>query len=165
MKPAAIVYVSNTGYTEAYAALLSQKSGLPAYRLEDALNTFTPNVPVIYMGWLMAGMVKNYKKAARRLRVSAVCGVGLGDTGAQDAAVRKSNKIPTDIPVFTLQGGMDHSELHGIYKSMIEVLTKALNAKKARSTDEDKMLTLLQKGGNYVSLENLSAVMEWYQHA
>lgn len=36
MKIDAIVYVSNTGYTKAYAQMLGNQTGLPVYPLEEA---------------------------------------------------------------------------------------------------------------------------------
>lgn len=36
MKPNAIVYTSNTGFTEQYARLLGEKTGLPVYPLSEA---------------------------------------------------------------------------------------------------------------------------------
>ena len=156
-----IVYTSNTGYTARYAALLSEKLGLPAHPLAEAMKALPAGTPIIYMGWLMAGSVKDCKKAARRFMVDAVIGVGLGDTGAQDDAARKACKLPDDAPVFTVQGGMDHQQLRGPYKFAIKLLTKAMAAKKNRTPDEDKMLALLQKGGDYVSEKELTAVLAW----
>lgn len=161
MNAKAIVYVSNTGYTAAYAKLLCEKLNLPAYTLDDACKTLPQGTPVIYMGWLMAGSVKGYKKAAKRFRIDAVCGVGLGDTGSQDEAARKACGLPAQAPVFTLQGGMDHSKLKGPYKLAIKLLTKGLSAQKTRTPGEDRMLELLIRGGNYVSEENLAAVLTW----
>lgn len=161
MDAAAIVYVSNTGYTAAYAKLLSEKTGLPALTLDTACKELPGGTPVIYMGWLMAGMVKDYKKAAKRFAVRAVCGVGLGDTGAQDAAARKACGLPEDFPVFTLQGGMDLAKLRGPYKLAIKLLTKGMAARKDRTSGDDRMLELLIKGGNYVCVEHLAAVLDW----
>ena len=143
MNAAAIVYVSNTGYTAAYARLLSEKAGLPAYDLASARRALPAGTPVIYMGWLMAGSVKDYSKAARRFSIRAVCGVGLGDTGAQDAAVRKAHAFAADFPVFTLQGGMDLNKLRGPYKFAIKMLTKGMAAKKNRTPGEDRILSIL----------------------
>lgn len=157
----AIVYVSNTGYTARYAKLLSEKTGLPAYTLDVACKELPQGTPVIYMGWLMAGSVKDYRKAAKRFAVQAVCGVGLGDTGAQDDAARKACGLPADFPVFTLQGGMDLQKLRGPYKLAIRMLTKGMAAKKNRTPGEERMLTLLIQGGDYVCEENLSAVLRW----
>ena len=157
----AIVYTSNTGYTARYAALLSEKTGLPALPLAEAAKTLPQGTPVIYMGWLMAGSVKDCRKAARRFAVQAVCGVGLGDSGAQDDAARKACRLPAEAPAFTLQGGMDHTKLAGGYKVGIDILTKVMSAKKNRTPDEDKMLDLLLKGGDYVSDKELAAVLKW----
>ena len=49
MKPNAIVYTSNTGHTEQYAALLGNKTGLPVYPLDEAMRKLPPEEPVIYL--------------------------------------------------------------------------------------------------------------------
>ena len=161
MNATAIVYTSATGYTSRYAALLSEKLALPVHTLVDAAKSLPAGTPIIYMGWLMAGSVKDYKKAAKRFAIDAVIGVGLGDTGAQDDAARKACRLPADVPVFTVQGGMDLQKLHGPYKFAIKLLTKGMAAQKNRTPSEDRMLALLQKGGDYVSEKELSAVLAW----
>ena len=161
MNATAIVYTSSTGFTAQYAAMLSEKLALPAYTLTDALTNLPKATPIIYMGWLMAGSVVGCRNAAKRFAIEAVIGVGLGDTGAQDDAARKACRLPADVPVFTVQGGMDHAKLKGGYKMGISLLTKVMSAKKNRTPDENKMLDLLIKGGNYVSEKELSAVLAW----
>ena len=161
MNAIAIVYTSNTGFTARYAAMLSEKLGIPAHPLTEALKSLPAGTPVIHMGWLMAGSVVGYKKAAQRFAIAAVIGVGLGDTGAQDDAARNACKLPEEVPVFTVQGGMDLAQLRGPYKIAIKLLTKAMAAKKNRTPDEDKMLALLQKGGDYVSEKELATVLTW----
>ena len=156
-----IVYESNTGFTARYAAMLSRKLGIPAAPLAQALKSLPTGTPVIHMGWLMASSVAGYKKAAKRFAIAAVIGVGLGDTGAQDDAARKACKLPAEVPVFTVQGGMDLAKLRGPYKFAIKLLTKAMSAKKGRTPGEDRMLELLIKGGDYVSEKELSAVLAW----
>ena len=169
MKPNAIVYTSNTGHTEQYAALLGSKTGLPVYPLDEAMQKLPPEEPVIYLVWLMAGKVQGYKKAAGRWPVEAVCGVGMGATGSQMQDLRKANALPDSMPVFTLQGGFDITRLRGVYKLMMTVMLKTagkgLAAKEDRSPDEDDMLDLLLHGGSRVSEDNLAAVLDWYQKA
>lgn len=157
----AIVYTSNTGYTAAYAKLLASKTGLPLYTLDEARKALPQGTPILYMGWLMAGSVKDCRKAAKVFSIQAVCGVGLGDTGSQEDAARKACGLPAEVPVFTLQGGMDHQRLRGPYRFAIRMLTKAMSARKNRTPDEDRMLALLIKGGNYVSEAHLSRVLAW----
>ena len=169
MRPNAIVYTSNTGYTRQYAALLGDKTGLPVYSLEEAAQTLAAGNSVVYLGWLMAGKVQGYAKAAKRYRVEAVCGVGMGATGSQLEDVRKTNALSDALPVFTLQGGFDITRLRGIYRLMMTVMSKTvgktLAEKQDRTADEDAMLDLLVHGGSCVSEENLAAVMEWYRQA
>lgn len=167
MKPEAILYTSNTGYTRQYAQLLAQATGLPVYALEEAKAKLPDGSRVIYMGWLMAGKVQGYAKAVRRYSVAAVCGVGMGATGSQLQDVQKANALSADMPVFTLQGGFDITRLHGIYKLMMTIMAKtvgkSLAKKENRTSDENAMLELMLHGGNLVREENLKDVLNWVQ--
>ena len=163
MNPNAIVYTSNTGYTRQYAMLLGEKTGLPVYSLEEAVEKLPAGNCILYLGWLMAGKVQGYAKAARRYRVQAVCGVGMGETGSQIQDLRKANRLSPSMPVFTVQGGFDPDRLGGVYKLMIQTAGKGLKVKKNRSPEEEAMLALLHHGGSYVSEENLEAVLGWYR--
>ena len=162
----AIIYTTNTGSTESYAKLLAQKTGLPAYSLAEAKKQVFAGAEVIYLGWIMAGSVKGYAEAAKRYRVRAVCGVGMGQTGTQTDSVRKKSGISVDIPLFTLQGNFDVKKLHGVYRPMMEIRVKTagkgLAAKKDRTPEEDDMLDMMLHGGERVKAENLSAVLDWF---
>lgn len=166
MKPEAIVYTSNTGYTAQYAALLGNHTGLPVYSLAESRRRLTRGSTILYLGWLMAGRVQGYAKAAKNYRVAALCGVGMGLTGSQLQDVRQANRIPAGLPVFTLQGGFDLAKLRGIYRLMMTVMAKTagkgLAEKKDRTPEEDAMLELLLHGGSRVRVENLTAVTTWY---
>lgn len=167
MKPNAIIFTSNTGYTGQYAKLLGDKTGLPVYELSDAVKEVPRGSGIIYLGWLMAGKLKGYNKAAKLYHTEAVCGVGMGATGSQLQDVRKTNRIPPDTPVFTMQGGFDLARLRGIYRLMMTVMAKTagrgLAEKKDRTSEEDAMLELMLHGGSYVSEKNLASVLEWYE--
>lgn len=159
----AIVYTSNSGFTAQYAQMLGEKLDLPVYELSAAQKSIEKGSEILYLGWLFASSVKGYKKAAKQYNIAAVCGVGLCDTGALLDEVRKANALPASLPLFTLQGGMDHAKLRRINKLMIHMLTKGLSGKADRSESEERMLALIQTDGNYVREENLSAVIEWYE--
>ena len=165
MKPSAIVYTSNTGFTARYAKLLGEKTTLPVHSLDEAKATLAKDTPVLYLGWLMAGTVRGYKKAAKRYKICAVCGVGLCDTGSLLTEIRRSEKIPAATPLFTLQGGIDHEKLSGIYKRMIDTLILFMRKKKNKTEDDKRMLYLLETTGDYVSEEHLSDVYRWYDSA
>ena len=159
----AIVYTSNTGHTADYARILGEKTGLPVYAMSDALKKLTKETEIIYLGWLWANNIKGYRKAAKKFNISAICAVGLCDTGTAIAVVRKANSLSDELPLFTMQGGMDKTVLRGINKFMISMLIKAVSSKKERSEDDERMLYLLQNDKNYVCDENTVAFMEWYK--
>ena len=159
----AIVYTSNTGHTAKYAKMLGEKTGLPVYALSEAAKQLSNGTEIIYLGWLFANNIKGYKKAAKQYKISAICAVGLCDTGTAIAEVRKVNAISEETLLFTMQGGMDKTRLRGINKLMINMLTKGLSSQKERSEKEERMLYLLTHDQNYVSEENITAFMEWYK--
>ena len=167
MKPSAIVYTSNTGFTAQYASLLGGETGLPVYPLEDAAKSLPQSSPIVYLGWLTAGKVQGYDKAVTKFNLQALCAVGMAKCGSQMEDVRKSNNLPQGLPLFTLQGGFDLKKLRGIYRLMMLVMSKTvakkLAAKPDRTPDEEDMLDLFQNGGNRVSLENLRPVLAWYE--
>ena len=124
----------------------------------------TPGSPAaarLYLGWIHASHVKGYSKAAKRFSLRAVCGVGLCDTGTLTDLVRKATSIPEDIPLFTLQGGIDRGRLKGVDKLMISMLTKGLASQKQRTEQDDRMLELLSRDESYVSPDNLSSILQW----
>lgn len=163
----AIIYTTNTGSAERYARLLAQETGLPVYSSAEAKKQVFSKAKIIYLGWIMAGSVKGYAEAAKRYRVRAVCGVGMGQTGTQTDSVRKKSAIPANIPLFTLQGNFDVKKLHGIYRPMMEIMvktvSKCLAEKEDRTSEEDDMLDMMRCGGERVKAENLSAVLNWYR--
>lgn len=161
MEPNAIIYTSNTGYTRQYAVMLGEKTGLPVYSLNDK-KEIPSGCTAVYLGWLMAGKIKGYGKAAKLFNIAAVCGVGLSETGTLIDEVSKSNSIPAGIPLFTLQGGFDRDKLKGINKFMISMLTKGLASKKQLTEQEQQMFELLNKDASYVSEENLRDILYWY---
>ena len=165
MEPKAIVYTSNTGYTAQYAALLAKKTGLRAYALNEALEKVPEGTVVIYMGWIMAGKIQGFLTAAKHYRVAAVCGVGMNPTGSQLPTVRQVNGLGADMPVFTLQGGLNMDKLHGfkrlILKSMGGTIGRQLMAKPDRTPEEDAILDMFRNGGNRVSMQNLKEVTAW----
>lgn len=161
----AVVYTSNTGFTEKFAELLGAKTGLKVFSLEKAVKELDKGSEVIYLGWLMAGGIKGLKKAKKHFSVRAVCAVGMDSSGLQFDNVRGKNKIG-ETPLFMLQGGLDMSKLKGIHrlmmKTMIRFAGRALSSKKDRTKEEDDILDLMLNGGNRVSEQQLFGVSDWY---
>ena len=161
----AIVYQSNTGFTKKYADLLAKKTGLPVYERTEAHKALSAGDEIIYMGWLCAGGVKGYEKAAKAYHVLVVCAVGMGSPAEKVISEITERYHIKSAKVFYLQGGFDMNKLHGIYKFMMKMMAKTVGsamAKKADKTDEEiAMLDMMQNGGDYVCNENLTQVLEW----
>lgn len=159
----AIVYTSNTGFTARYAKMLARHTGLPVHTLKQAKKALKKGTQILYLGWLFSGAVKGYKRAAEQFEVEALIGVGLCATGTMLDEVRKVNDVPAGLPVFTLQGGMEHKKLKGIHRLMIKMLIKMMSRAKNPSQEDRAKLALIREGGDFVSDENLSQVLAWYE--
>ena len=114
------------------------------------------------MGWLLAGDVKGYKKANKKFEIVAVCGVGLCPTGELLTEIRQRIKLAENIPLFTLQGGIERSKLKGLYKSMINMLEKIMIKKSESSNEAKELVKLLRSDKDYVDETNLNGVINWY---
>lgn len=162
----AIVYESNAGHTKHYAELLSGETGMPAYDLGNAGKMLSEGDEIIFMGWLMAGSVKGYNKAAGKYAVKAVCTVGMASPLEKFVEETVNRYKIKDAKVFYLQGGFDLSKLRGIYKLMMNMMAKSVTAsleKKADKTAEDvASLEMFKNGREYVRRENLADIVNWY---
>lgn len=163
----AVVYQSNTGYTQKYAELLAEKTGLPVYSRQEAGKALSKGDDIIYLSWLCAGALMGYKKAAKTWHVRAVCAVGMGSPAANEITdiVKKYQMDPAQ--AFYLQGGFDMSKLHGIYrlmmKTMIKSVVPSLEKKPDKTEDEIAALDLMKNGGDRVCVENLDPLLAWLQ--
>ena len=159
-----IVYVSNSGFTEKYAKMLSDKTGIEAITLAEAQKKIPHGEDIIFMGWLMAGIIKGLKKASGIYNIKSVCAVGMCSYDEDYAKKTKTdNQITTEF--FYLQGGFNINKLHGIYKLMMNVMKKTVVKKLSEKPDqtpmEKEMVEISLNGGDHVSEENLTPVLSW----
>lgn len=162
----AIVYTSNTGSTQEYANLLGESIHLPVYSLSQAMTQLDEKSEIIYMGWIMAGMIKGYSDAVKRFDVKAVCGVGMNKTGANLEMIRAQSQIPENVALFTLQGAYEPKKIKGVSKLLVSMVVKKtikdLEQKANRTDDDNDMLEFLKTTGSRVSSKNLNDVIAWY---
>ena len=167
MKPKAIVYTSNTGHTAAYASLLSERIDRPAYTLDEAVKMLPKGCPIIYMGWIMAGKVKGYRKAERRFDVRVACGVGMSPGGMNADRLRKATAIKDDIDLYAIPGGFELNKLSGMTYSMMKKTTRKvaddLRAKPNRTPDEEELLMLMTRGAALIDPARLDRLVNWYR--
>lgn len=153
MKANKIVYTSNTGFTERYARMLAEETGLPCYRLEESPRGGS----AIYLGWLMAGRIKGLDKAKKKHLVTACCAVGLGETGQME-------QIAAQLPggkVFYLRGGYIHEKQRGLNRLLMSIMGKAMEKKPPEDEAAQSMARAVREGADYVSREQLEPVVAW----
>ena len=162
----AIVYISKTGYTERYAEILSERTGLPCYSYGDAEEALESFCEIIYLGPIMAGAVLNYGKAKNRWNIKAVCAVGLSVEGLPEDELRKTNSISKRIPIFLLPGGYAPEKLHGFTKFIMKQITKSMAKKIARKADktesDELMYKVLVDGGSLVNAKHLDGIVDFF---
>ena len=167
MKAEAIVYSSNTGFTERYAKMLSGKIGVSAFSLDEAAKNLDEGADIIYMGWVMAGKIKNWKTAAERYNIKAACAIGIGSGESSAAEIKQNMKLKKEFLLFALPGGLDMKRLRGLNRFIMGRVRvsaiKALNQKPNRTENEQMTLTLLTDGGSAVNERFLSPVAALFE--
>ena len=159
-----IVYESNTGFTEQYAQMLSEETGLACFPRRQA----GKGEEAVYLGWLCARKVQGLKKAMGRCRVRAVVAVGMSQPSEkllQEIAV--GNALGEDTPLFYARGGLAPDKLKGMYKMMmktaIKMAVQGAAPEAERTPEEADMLDMMERGGSRVDRANLDAVLAWYR--
>lgn len=159
----AIVYESNTGFTQKYAVMLSEKTGLPAFPLETAKNELQKGEEIFFLGWICAGKVSGYAKAAKLFSVQGAAAVGIMSPDETTIPqLRENNKI-TDIPLFFLQGGVALEKLSMIKRKILNMVAKTVEKAGPKNEGEREMIDALRIGGDFVRAENLDEIVAFIQ--
>ncbi len=163
----AIIYNSKTGFTKQYADLLSKKLSLSQYDLKKAKSALSKGSEVIFLSRIKKGKVDEFKKAAGRYELSCVVGVGMSIEG-EEVAKGFKEQTGIDEPFFYLQGGFDFNRLKGMDRFVMKQFRDAMVPRYEAATDLDEaqmnMLKMFRDGGNCVSIDRLSPVIEWYRN-
>jgi len=159
----AIVYESNTGFTRKYALMLSEKTGLPVFPLETAKSELQKGDEIFFLGWICAGKISGYPKAAKLFSVKGAAGVGImfpDETTVPQ--LRENNKI-TEIPLFFLQGGVAPEKLSAIKRKILNMVAKTVEKAGPKNDGERDMIDALRIGGDFVKPENLDGIVAFIQ--
>ena len=160
-----VVYKSNTGYTKQYAKMLASKLDVPAYSLDEVPECHRGR-DAVFLGWLFAGSIVGYKKAARLCRLRAVCGVGMSPPSQKlTDALRAKMGIPSSVGVFYLQGGFDMEKLSGPFKLVMKYkcreIAERLSLRAELSPEEQATYQMAHGEGSAVSEANLAEVLAY----
>lgn len=160
----AIVYESHAGHTKAYALLLGEKLKLPVYSLADAKVHLEKGTEILFMGWMMAGILKGWKKTKRRYAPKAVCAVGMA-AHTEEAAQKIGKKNGCgNLPIFMIRGGLDMDKLKPLYRMMMEKLLSFLEKKQDRPADMQGLIDVARSKDDLpVTEDAVSHVIAWYE--
>lgn len=155
-----IVFESKTGFTKKYADMLTEKTGLKAFRIKE-LSKVDKSEEIIFLGWMKVGKVQGLDKL-RKYNMKAVCGSGTGRTAEPSAEeVIARNKI-AGIPFFYLRGGcLPLKELKGLDKIMLSMFLKMLKSREGKDEKQEEAISIIENGFDGVKEENLALVLEW----
>lgn len=164
---AAIVYNSQTGSCKRYADELSRQLHIPAYALGSAPTR--ADGELIFVTWIMAGSIVGWKKAKKAGSIAAVVAVGMAPASEKTAeSIRAKCAIPSQKPVFVLQGGFNINKLPAPMKLIMKLKTKdiakQLEAKKEKnelSAQEKALLKMARTGVGEPADWNAAPVVEW----
>lgn len=156
-----IVYSTNTGSTERYAKMLSEKLSCPCVKISAAAD-LDKNEEIIFMSWMMAGTLQDYAKAKELFaNIKAVCAVGMFSGDKKIDEVREKNQISEEL--FLLPGAFNINKLTGMYKMMMGMAMKMIKGKLKESDDPkaQEMAQKFEEGFDFVSEENLQKLLEY----
>ncbi len=156
-----IIYQTNTGSTERYAKMLSQKLSCEALKITDAA-AVAPEEEIIFMSWVMAGTLQDYAAIKETYKnIKAVCAVGMFSDEAKKAELIEKNAVESEL--FVLPGAFNVNKLTGLYKMMMGMAMKMIKSKLKESSDPKakEMAEKFEEGFDMVDESNLEAVLEF----
>jgi flavodoxin len=162
-----IVYESSTGFTEKYAKMFAEKTGLECWSMYMAKIKVQKDEDVVYFGWIQQGEISKYKKAAKKFNVLAVCPVGIAAPSERvTEKLKEKNKIG-DLPkIFYLHGGYDPEKSVGLQGTLINMVVKDLESKESDlDSSQIQMMNDLKNGADYVDENNLTPLLEWFKES
>lgn len=167
----AIVYTSKTGYTQRYAQLLAERTGVPAYSAKEARGKLRPKAEIFYMGWLLAGTVQGIQSAMDRYTIRGAAIVGISPQGNGDLWTEaRINGGCSDSGgrLFYLQGGYAPEKLGFFHRLMMKPMTRSVvrqvQARGDAATDQERqMAEVFQHGGDFVREDALDEIVQWFR--
>ncbi len=152
----AIVYESNTGFTERYAKAISEKTGISAYTFNEAKKRVEKGSEIVYLGWVFANKIQGFDKAKKQWRVEALAAVGMNPPSDKNNEIVKDANKP-ECPMFYLPGGLDNSKLGGMHKMMLSMVRKSLE--KENKPEYADAIKMFKEGGDFFSEEYLEGLL------
>lgn len=175
MASVAIIYYSNTGFSEKYANMIAKRVNgdlFLAKKLKD-LRPVLKYDTIVYVGSVTAGRLNGFKVVDKNIydiEDKHILLVAVGLT-PQLEPVRQEyarNNIPfgfeDKIHFYQLRGGMAYDKYHFANKVLLNGIVKRLEKQPTRSAVEEEMLQAIKNGADYVSEEQIEPIVQEILH-
>lgn len=155
-----IVYESKTGFTERYARMLSEKTGLKVFGVNE-ISKISLDEEIIFLGWIKAGRIQGLNKV-RKYNLAAVCGSGTAKGPEPDAEKMISANRINGIPFFYLRGGcLPLKEIKGMDRILLSLFVKILKSRRDKDKEAEEYISIIENGFDGVREENLEPLLRW----
>jgi flavodoxin len=157
-----IVYCSKTGFSKHYAEMLSSELGCDMLDYKSK-KEIKKDEEIIYVGWVFANKVKKLS-SFKKYNIKAVLAVGM--TPKSDAIlgyIKEANKKTLlGRPVFYAQGGLDREGHKGFHKMLLKMVAKSVIQE--NKYEDRELISIFKNGGDFVSLDNLTELIEYIKN-
>ncbi len=160
----AVVYSSQTGFTEKYASWIGNRTGLPVYSIRESGKHLRKGDPVIFASHLSTRKLTDLRDVMHVFDVRYILSVGINRPDPKTASyLRAEQGIPDQIPYLMLYGGIERQKIRGMRRMMLTAMIRSLEKDRDRDREDDNMLELLMNGGDWTSEDQLEPFYRWYQ--
>ena len=173
---ALIIYASQTGFTQKYATLLSEKVQGDLLTLREAKKQadafFDKYDAIVFGGWVMAGSTVYSKwflekaEAWKGKKLALFC-VGATPAYAPDVA-QNLHKLLTDeqrgyIKAFYCQGGLNYAKMNLPSRLSMKALATAMKKKKGATPQEKEMAAMIAQSFDSFDEHFLEPIIAYLQ--
>lgn len=159
----AIVYSSAAGHTERYALALSEMTGLPAIPVRRIGRRLSRGDEIVFLGWVMAGVIDSYMHMYNTYEVRVLCPVGLLPySDFVKETLEDHNIIPDEIATFYLRGGFEMKRLHGLKRWMARSfrVSMEMDFEDNETKESGELFELMQGSPDFFDRASLEPVAE-----
>ena len=154
----AVVYNSETGYTEQYAQILAKKLNIPCYDLKSEKGKLERKDKIIYLGWICAGKITGLNKVKKKYDV--VCYAGVGAFPEDDSYISSlvTGNMLEEEKFFYLRGGINFKKLKGYKKLIVKMVGKVLEK---NEKNNQELIRIFNEGASFVDANNLEKMLNY----
>lgn len=149
-----IIYNSKTGSCKRYAEILSERTGLKCYSVND---DYPKDDDIVFFGWLRKFTVVGLSKVDKS-KVKRLCVVGFDNPRYFPLEnIVKTNGC--DVETYYLRGWLKREKLGFMEKLIMKIVSKKLK-KRPGGAENDEVIDAMLHGGDFFDESYLTPVEE-----